>query len=269
MKKPLDIARSVCDSAKTKAAWSVPQMMVLGGLAGAYVAFGGWAMTVTTFDLASVGIAKVIGGSVFSIGLILVVLAGAELFTGNCVMPLAVMAGRLPMRDVLRNWFWVYLANLLGAVLVAVLVYNTGLWRGDIGVKALAIAAGKMGLSWWEAFFRGILCNWIVVLAVWLSMSSETVIGKIWAIYFPIMVFVASGFEHSIANMYFMAMGLLLKGDPSVVAAAALPAGDLGAVSLWGYFNNLIPVTAGNIVGGALFVAVLYFSVFKSNLVSR
>jgi formate/nitrite transporter FocA (FNT family) len=108
-----------------------------------------------------------------------------------------------------------------------------------------------------------------VVLAVWLSMSSETVIGKIWAIYFPIMVFVASGLEHSIANMYFMAMGLLLKGDPSVVAAAALPAGDLGAVSLWGYFNNLIPVTAGNIVGGALFVAVLYFSIFKSNLVSR
>ncbi|SMG48603.1 formate/nitrite transporter family protein [Dethiosulfovibrio salsuginis] len=266
MKTPVEIAQSVCSLAQKKASWSVPQMLILGALAGAYVAFGGWGMTVTTFDVETVGIAKMIAGTVFSLGLILVVLAGGELFTGNCVMPLAVMAGCLPMKAVVRNWFWVYTANLIGAVVVAVLIYNTGLWRGDIGAKALSIAAGKMGLTWWEAFFRGIMCNWIVVLAVWLTMGAEDVIGKIWAIYFPILVFVASGFEHSIANMYFMALGILIKGDPTVLASHLAPA-DLGAVTIWGYFNNLIPVTAGNIVGGVLFVAVLYFSAFKKYLV--
>lgn len=266
MKTPVEIAQSVRDSAQSKATWSVSQMLVLGVLAGAYVAFGGWGMTVTTFDVQSVGAGKFIAGTVFSIGLILVVLAGGELFTGNCVMPLAVMSGHLPMRAVVRNWVWVYVANLIGAILVAVLIYNTGLWRGDIGAKALSIAAGKMGLSWWEAFFRGVLCNWIVVLGVWLAMSADDVVGKIWAIYFPIMVFVASGYEHSVANMYFMALGILIKGDPTVLASALAPS-NLGVVTVWGYVNNLIPVTAGNIVGGVLFVAALYFSAFKKHLV--
>lgn len=269
MKTPIEIAQSVCASAKVKAAWSVPQVLVLGGLAGAYVAFGGWGMTVTTFDIQSVGISKFVAGSVFCIGLILVVLAGGELFTGNCVMPMAVMSGKLTMGPVLRNWFWVYLANLIGAVVVAVLIYNTGLWRGAVGAKSLSIAAGKMGLTWWEAFFRGILCNWLVVLGVWLATSADQVVGKIWAMYFPIMVFVASGFEHSVANMYFMTLGLLIKGDPSVLALSTLSTGELGSVSLWGYVNNLIPVTAGNIVGGALFVGALYFLAFKDRLVDR
>lgn len=269
MKSPVEIARAACVSAKAKASWSVSQMIVLGFMAGAYIGFGGWAMTITTFDVQSLGVAKVIGGSVFSLGLILVVLAGAELFTGNCMMPLGVMAGCLPMRAVLKNWFWVYVANLLGSIAVAVLIYNTGLWHGAgdaVGAKALSIAAGKMGLGWKYAFFRGILCNWIVVLAVWLSMSADAVVGKIWAIYFPIMVFVASGFEHSIANMYFMTLGLLLKGDPGVLAAANLPAAKMGSISLWGFLNNLIPVTVGNIAGGVLFVAVLYFLAFKNKL---
>lgn len=268
MKTPVEIAQSVCVSAQKKADWSVSQMLVLGALAGAYVAFGGWGMTVTTFDVQSVGVAKFIAGSVFSIGLILVVLAGGELFTGNCVMPLAVMSGSLPVRAVVRNWIWVYIANLIGAVVVATLIYNTGLWRGDIGAKALSIAAGKMGLSWWEAFFRGILCNWIVVLGVWLATSAEQVIGKIWAIYFPIMVFVASGFEHSVANMYFMTLGILVKGDPTVLASPLAPS-NIGSVTVWGYINNLIPVTAGNIVGGVFFVAVLYFTAFRGHLVKR
>ncbi len=269
MRTPREIARLSCISAEAKIAWTVPQMLILGGLAGAYIAFGGWAMTVVTFDVPIVGVAKLLGGTVFAIGLLLVVLAGGELFTGNCVMPLAVMAGRISMKDVLRNWCWVYLANLIGTVVVALLLYNSGLWHGAIGAKALMIASKKMGLGWSQAFFRGILCNWIVVLAVWLSMSAENVVGKIWAIYFPIMVFVASGFEHSIANMYFMTMGLLLKGHSEVVALVALSDGGLGVVSIWGFVNNLIPVTLGNVLGGVLFVAVLYFGVFKDSLIDQ
>jgi len=268
-KTPVELAKSACLAAKAKVAWSVPQMLVLGIMAGAYIAFGGWLMTIVTHDLAStmgVGFAKFLGGSVFSVGLILVVIAGAELFTGNCMMPLSVMAGCTPMSGVFRNWFWVYLANFLGSIMVAFLIYYTGLWKGPVGVYAFKIAAGKMNLPISEAFVRGILCNWLVVLAVWMSMASTDIIGKIWAIFFPIMAFVASGFEHSVANMYFMALGLLLKGDPSVVSGADLSPEIFANINVAGYLHNLIPVTLGNMVGGIIFVAVFYFLVFRTNL---
>ncbi|HPD97257.1 MAG TPA: formate/nitrite transporter family protein [Synergistales bacterium] len=268
-KSPVELAKSACLAAKAKVAWSVPQMLVLGTMAGAYIAFGGWLMTVVTHDLAGtmgVGFSKFLGGAIFSVGLMLVVIAGAELFTGNCMMPLSVMAGCTPMSGVIRNWFWVYVANFLGSVLVAFLIYYSGLWKGAIGVHAFKIAAGKMNLPIGEAIFRGILCNWLVVLAVWMSMAATDIIGKIWAIFFPIMAFVASGFEHSIANMYFMALGLLLKGDPSVVSGAGLSGEVLSNVSVGGYLHNLVPVTIGNMIGGIFFVAVFYFLVFRTNL---
>ena len=268
-KSPVELAKSACLAAKAKVAWSIPQMLVLGIMAGAYIAFGGWLMTIVTHDLAAtmgVGFSKFLGGAVFSVGLILVVIAGAELFTGNCMMPLSVMAGCTPMSGVLRNWFWVYLANFLGSIMVAVLIYYTGLWKGSIGVYAFKIAAGKMNLPMSEALVRGILCNWLVVLAVWMSMAATDIIGKIWAIFFPIMAFVASGFEHSIANMYFMGLGLLLKGEPSVVSGAALSPEVFSNVSAAGYIHNLIPVTIGNMIGGIIFVAVFYFLVFRTNL---
>lgn len=270
-KTPVQLAQAACTTAKAKAAWSVPQMLVLGILAGAYIAFGGWMMTVVTHDLADhigLGGSRFIGGAVFAVGLILVVIAGAELFTGNCLMPLGALSGCATMSQIARNWFWVYVANLLGSILVAYLIFLSGLWKGPIGAYALKIAANKMSLPVGEAFFRGILCNWIVVLAVWISMAALDVVGKIFAIVFPIMTFVASGFEHSIANMYFMFLGILLKGNPDVVAAAALPEAKLAAVSAGGYMHNLVPVTLGNMVGGILFVAVFYFLVFKTNLQS-
>lgn len=268
-KTPVELAKSACMAAKAKVAWSIPQMLLLGIMAGAYIAFGGWLMTVVTHDLAStmgVGFSKFLGGAIFSVGLMLVVIAGAELFTGNCMMPLSVMAGCTPMSGVLRNWFWVYVANFLGSIMVAVLIYYTGLWRGPIGIYAFKIAAGKMNLPIGEALVRGILCNWLVVLAVWMSMAAADVIGKIWAIFFPIMAFVASGFEHSVANMYFMGLGLLLKGDSSIVSAAGLPAEVFSNVSVAGYLHNLIPVTIGNMIGGIFFVAIFYFLVFRTNL---
>ena len=159
-KTPVELAKSACLAAKAKVAWSIPQMLLLGIMAGAYIAFGGWLMTVVTHDLAAnmgLGFAKFLGGASFSVGLMLVVIAGAELFTGNCMMPLGVMAGCIPMSGVARNWFWVYVANLLGSVIVAFLIFNSGLWKGPIGVNALKNAPGKLSLPICEALIRGIL----------------------------------------------------------------------------------------------------------------
>ena len=268
-KTPIELAKAACTASQAKSKWSVSQMLILGILAGAYIAFAGYLCTVVTQDMAKymgVGFTKFMGGAVFSVGLMLVVIAGAELFTGNCMMPLGSLAGCTPLKGILRNWFWVYIANFIGSILIALLIYNTGLWHGPVGVNALKIAAGKMSLPMGQAFFRGLLCNWIVVLAVWMSMAATDVIGKIFACFFPIMLFVASGFEHSIANMYFMAMGLFVRGSEAIVSAANLAPEKLASVTWGGFIHNLVPVTIGNMVGGILFVAVFYFLVYKEKL---
>ena len=204
-------------------------------------------------------------GSVFSVGLILVVIAGAELFTGNNLLTMCVLGKRISLKRMIKSWGLVYLANFVGSIILVWIMYGSGLWKvGNFGVgaKALSIANAKVNLSWVEAFCRGIGCNWLVCLAVWMALSSRNVIGKIFAIYFPIMAFVASGFEHSIANMYFIPMGIYLKGNSAVVAAANLT-GKLNNLN-WGSFwiRNEIPVTLGNIVGGAFFVGVLYWLIY-------
>jgi formate/nitrite transporter len=192
----------------------------------------------------------------------LVIIAGAELFTGNNLILMKVLNREGDLGKMFKNWFWVYVANFLGSLLLVLIMFGTGLWKSGnfvVGAKALEIANGKVNLSWLEAFTRGIGCNWLVCLAVWMSVASKDIIGKIFGIYFPIMAFVASGFEHCVANMYFIPMGLLLKGNATVVATAGL-AGKLSNLSLQGFFvNNLIPVTLGNIVGGSLCVATVYW----------
>jgi formate/nitrite transporter len=268
-KSPVEIARSACDVAKTKSSWTIPQMLLLGILAGAYIAFGGFLYTVVTQDAArfvGVGISKLLGGAVFSVGLMMVILGGAELFTGNCLMPLGTLAGCQPFSGVVRNWFWVYTGNFAGSVLVAFLIFTSGLCNGSVGINAFNIAAGKMTIPVLEACARGILCNWIVVLAVWMSMAATDVIGKIFAVFFPIMTFVASGFEHSVANMYFMSLGMFLKAAGIQTTTTGLLPEQLDAVGIGGFLHNLIPVTVGNMIGGILFVAFFYFIVFRNKL---
>ena len=245
------------------------KLLVLGILAGAYIGFGGELSNMVGHDAAQfvgAGLAAFIKGAVFSVGLMLVVIAGAELFTGNTMITMSVLDGKSKFSGLLYNWSIVYVANLLGSVLVAYLMFGSGLLEGPnvaIGAAALKTAAGKASLAFWPAFFRGILCNWLVCLAVWMALTSRNTIGKVWAIFFPIMVFVASGFEHSIANMYFIPIGILLKGVNEVVAAATaagLAPEKLANVGLYGFFvKNLVPVTLGNIVGGGFFVATLYW----------
>ncbi len=174
------------------------------------------------------------------------------------------MGERQRSAGLLRNWTIVYFANFAGSLLLVLLMYWSGLWKtngGLVGAKALSIANAKVNLTFLQAFARGILCNWLVCLAVWMATSARTVVGKIWAIFFPIMAFVASGFEHSVANMFFIPMGLVLKGQTAVVTAAGLT-DKLSHLTIGGFVMNLIPVTLGNIVGGAFFVATLYWMVY-------
>jgi len=165
----------------------------------------------------------------------------------------------------LRNWGIVYFANLVGSLLLVLLMYESGLWKTNgalVGAKALLIVNAKVNLTFLEAFTRGILCNWLVCLALWIAVSARAVVGKVFAILFPIMAFVASGFEHSVANMFFIPMGLVLKGQATVVSTAGLT-GALSNLTIGKMIiRNLVPVTIGNIIGGAFFVATLYWIVY-------
>lgn len=266
-KSPAAVAESVAQKVgvgKATASWF--NLLILGILAGVYIGFGSALATTVSHDAANyvgLGIAKFLTGAVFSVGLMLVVIAGAELFTGNNLIMASVLGGHTNMAKLLRNWSIVFVANFLGSVLLAGIMYASGLWKGGdmaIGVKALAIANGKVNLPFWEALFRGIGCNWLVCLAVWMMLSARDVTGKIWAAFFPIMAFVAMGFEHCVANMYFIPTGIFLKGTEAAAKAGL----DLANLT-WGGFiaKNLIPVTIGNIIGGSVFVALLYWSVYQ------
>ena len=246
-----------------KATASLVNVLVLGALAGVYIGFGAALATLVAHDAAArlgVGAAQLLTGAAFSVGLILVVIAGAELFTGNNLMISSVLSRQYGPVRLLRRWGAVYAANLAGSLLLVWVMYESGLWKmasHAVGAKAVAIAAAKTSLPFGEAFFRGIGCNWLVCLAVWMALSAKEVAGKVLVIFFPIMAFVALGFEHCVANMYFIPMGLLLKGTP---AAAGIAVGSLS----WGRFltANLLPVTLGNLVGGALFVGTAYWFTF-------
>jgi len=262
---PDEIANAMIVIGKTKANLSIYRMLLLGMLAGAFIGFGSELATIITYDMPKylgVGSTKFMFGSVFSVGLMLVIIAGAELFTGNNLILIKVLNREGDLGKMFKSWFWVYVANFLGSLLLVWIMFGTGLWKTGnfaVGAEALAIANGKVNLDWWEAFARGIGCNWLVCLAIWVSVASKDIIGKIFGIYFPVMAFVASGFEHCVANMYFIPMGLLLKRNTAVVAAAGL-SGKLSNLTLQRFFvNNLIPVTLGNIIGGSLFVASVYW----------
>jgi formate/nitrite transporter len=255
-----------------KANISFWNIIILGIMAGVYIGFGGMMATLIATDAAKfvgLGLSKVITGAVFSVGLMLVVIAGAELFTGNNLMLMGVLEKKIKIHQMLYKWLLVFIANFIGALLLAYIAYATGLWKGNnfaIGAAALKIAHAKVTLTWMEAFTRGFLCNILVCLAVWMAMASNNIIGKIWAIFFPIMTFVALGFEHSIANMYFIPMGIMLKGTP----AAHLAGINLSALTWNNFiFANLIPVTLGNIVGGSLFVGTLYWYVYVKNKATK
>ena len=250
--------------AKATSPWFA--VVVLGILAGAYIGFGGMLSSTVTFDAAAkigTGLSKLIGGAVFSVGLMMVIIAGAELFTGNTLMISSAITGKISYSTMIKRWTVVYLANFVGSILIALIFYYSGLWKtGDyaLGATALKVANTKVGLEFSEVLWRGIGCNWLVCVAVWMAFSARQTIGKIFAIFFPIMAFVTMGFEHCVANMYFIPTGILFSTVPEIVSAANV---DLTSLT-WGNFllKNLIPSTIGNIIGGGFFVGMSYWGAY-------
>lgn len=243
-------------------------LFMLAVLAGAFIALGAaFFTTVTTSTEMGYGPTRLIGGVAFSLGLVLVVIAGAELFTGNNLMVMAWVGRRISLPQLLRAWVIVYAGNFVGSVGTALLVALSGQWRfADyaVGANALKIANAKVSLDLHEAFFLGVLCNGLVCLAVWLTYSARSNLDKALAVVFPITAFVASGYEHSIANMYFIPLGLLLKSHDAVQRAAGLDSSKLGDLDVVHFFvSNLLPVTAGNLVGGGLLVGAVYWFIYR------
>ncbi len=247
----------------TKGKGNTLSTILLGILAGVFIGLGAMFCTLVTTDAGlGFGLTKLLGGLAFCLGLILVVVAGAELFTGNCLMTMAWISGRINLAQLFRNWGLVYFANLAGGLSLAGLMFYTHQWAFDgygVGANALLIANAKVNLGFGSALARGILCNVLVCLAIWLCFRARTVTGKILSILFPITAFVAAGFEHSIANMYFIPMGILMASQPAVLGAAGVAADSVANLTSAGFIGNLVPVTIGNVIGGGILVGAVYW----------
>jgi formate/nitrite transporter len=269
--RPSEIMDYTISMAQDKAAGSLPKLLLLGIMAGVFIAFAAEGSNMAAFNLfaqpTTYGLGKALAGAVFGTGLMLVVLAGGELFTGNTLILAAVCDRKISVEKMLRNWAIVYIGNYIGSVLIAYMMVHSGLLSSganELGAVTLKIAAYKVNLGFYQAFLLGIMCNWLVCLAVWISYGADTMAGKILSIFFPIWLFITSGFEHSVANMYYIPAGIMIKNNIAFSELAHLSQEVLRSLT-WRSFlvHNLIPVTLGNIVGGGLFVGIAYWYVYK------
>lgn len=263
-----EILKTLSDNSLEKASGKFLKLFILAMLAGAYIAFGAQASLMVSFNLtadtATLGIGKLVSAAVFPVGLMMVVLCGAELFTGNCLMISGVLDKRIKINRMLRNWLIVYLGNMAGALLIVFFGFTSGLWEtgeGLLGATVVKTAYAKVNLDLSRAFILGIMCNWIVCLAVWMSTGARETVSKIFSIWFCIGLFVISGFEHSIANMYFIPAGIAAAQNDVFVQLANIDATSLTMTSF--LLKNLLPVTMGNIVGGCIFAGMSYWVVHR------
>jgi formate/nitrite transporter len=259
---PAQIAAKVDDVGVKKAKTPFVPLVMLGFLAGAFIGLGGMLYVLVKSDPSlSFASGQLLGGLAFCLGLILVVVAGAELFTGNNLIVMAWADKKISLYDLLRNWIVVCIANLIGAVGMAVLVFLSGhllMNDGAIAEQYVNIAVAKTGLSNTEAIFRGVLCNILVCMAVWMTLAGKTVTDKIIAIIFPITGFVAAGFEHSVANMYFYPVTLLIQYFSVVETGSSL-------ITIYDFMKNLLFVISGNLIGGGVFVGLVYHLIYQRN----
>ena len=261
---PIETTQLITDNGRRILTQPVSRTWVLSLLAGFYIAFGAELATLVTSDTVQhfgVGVSRLLGGSVFSLGLMLVVICGAELFTGNSLLTKAALQGQISWLKIAENWLIVIIGNLLGSLFLAWMMVESELWQiGRVAEHAVNIAAAKCELSFGVALVRGILCNWLVCLAVFMAAAARDIPGKMLACYAPIMAFVASGFEHSVANMYFIPTGLLLKAELGL---------NLPNLTWSRFFiDNLVPVTLGNIIGGVVFVGFAYWFAYLKGVKS-
>ena len=270
---PKEIVTATIETGIKKVKTKPLNQFILGILAGAFIAFASEGSNMAAFNLfakpETYGLGKALAGVVFATGLMLVIIAGGELFTGNTLITIGVLEKKIKLKDMLSNWFFVYLGNFVGAVFIAYMMNMSGLFNsGDnmLGGITLKIAAYKTHLTFSQAFYVGIMCNWLVCIAVWMSYGAKDIIGKCFAIFFPISLFITSGFEHSIANMYYIPAGILAKSNASWVEASGLTAEKLAHLN-WSTFitKHLVPVPIGNIVGGVILVAGVYWFTYYKN----
>jgi formate/nitrite transporter len=267
VKTPAEILAYTGEVGIAKTQRKIAPVLILAFLAGAFIAFAAEGSNMAAFNLLSkaetYGLGKALAGAVFGTGLMLVVLAGGELFTGNMLIIVPVLDRKIAVRKMLLNWLLVYIGNFAGSICIAWMMIQSGLFNSGanlLGGMTIKIAAYKTALPFHSAFFLGVMCNWLVCLAVWVSYGAKDTVGKVLVIFFIINLFVISGFEHSIANMYYIPAGILAKQNPQWLAASQTSAEQLAGLNWISFLTkNLIPVTLGNIVGGSGMVGILYW----------
>jgi formate transporter len=258
---PSEMAYRVESVGTYKASMSVYRMMVLGILAGAFISLG----AMNYLNGMAQGLPKLVSSVLFTLGLVLCIVGGAELFTSNNLIAMAWAQGKVRTRAVMRNWFWIYFSNLIGCIGTVGLAYASGILHTvdlNFGAQALKVAVTKTGLPMHEIFFKGILCNVLVCLGVWICYAARSVTDRIVALLLPISAFVNLGFEHCIANMFFIPLGFLAAQDPAVVAASHIPPDMLTHLTSANFLKNIVAATAGNILGGSVFVGGMYYMVY-------
>jgi Formate/nitrite family of transporters len=263
----MEILEHTINTGLIKTQRKILSVLILSFLGGVYIAFASEGSTMAAYNLLAnadtYGLGKVLAGAVFGTGLMLVVLAGAELFTGNSLIIVSVLERKVTVKAMLFNWLLVYIGNFLGSLCIALMMYRSGLFSssgGLLGGMTIKIASYKTALPFLSAFFLGVMCNWLVCLAIWVSCGAAETAGKALAIFFIICLFVTSGFEHSIANMYYIPAGIFAKQNPQWLAMSQVPADQIANLNWISFIiKNLIPVTLGNIAGGAGMVGGLYW----------
>ena len=266
MNSPAEIAKNYINIGKGKVNTPVSKMFLLAMMAGMFIAMAGVGAGTASCTIENASAAKLVGAAVFPGGLAMVLIAGSELFTGNTLLLIPLMKKEVNIAGVLKNWVVVYLGNLVGSMLVAAICVwggQLGLFNNALAVSAMSTAVAKCSMPFMQALIKGIGCNFLVCIAVWMSFGAKDIAGKFFALYLPILIFVVAGFEHSVANMYYISVGLFAKTNPAYVEAAAAAGKDLSALT-WGnmFIANLLPVTIGNIIGGGVLVGLTYWFVY-------
>lgn len=262
MNSPAEVAANYINIGVGKVKLATIKMFLLAFMAGAFIALAGAGSSTAACSIAVPSVAKLVSACIFPAGLAMVLLAGSELFTGNSLLVIPFLSKKVTIAGILRNWIIVYIGNFVGSIAVsAIVVYSHQLsnFSGALAISTISTAVAKCSLSFGDAFLRGIACNFLVCIAVWISFAAKDVAGKIIGLYFPILLFVVSGFEHSVANMFYGSVGLLAKSVPQYASLATDAGIDMTNLT-WGNFfaGNLLPVTLGNIVGG-LIVGIVYW----------
>ena len=272
MLTPAEIAEYTIEAGVKKATTPSKKVLASAFLAGAYIAFGALGSVGAAYNLLAnpetYGLGKMVAGLMFPAGLMFVLIAGADLFTGNILITLAALKKRVTWSQTFKNWALVWIGNLIGGALVAWLVSLSGVFDWSAGLYGGVIvknAIGKLGFTWVAAIASGILCNWIVCATVWMTYGAKDVTGKILAGFFGVFLFVCTGYEHCVANMAYFFAGLFSKSNPVYLEAAHKTAEEAAKLNITSIFtHNLIPVTIGNILGGAIFVAGVYYFLFAN-----